>query len=76
MGTWVMAGITFREAARKKILWTALGAGLGFLALFAIALHFQIRDFDARSTSPFIRYQILSAMLMVVSMWLICSPSS
>lgn len=65
MGTWVMAGITFREAARKKILWTALGAGLGFLGLFAIALHFQIRDFDARSTSPFIRYQILSAMLMV-----------
>lgn len=65
MGTWVMAGITFREAARKKILWTALGAGLGFLGLFAIALHFQIRDFDARSTSPFIRYQILGAMLMV-----------
>ena len=65
MGVWIMAGITFREAARKKILWTALGAGLGFLGLFAIALHFQIRDFDARSTSPFIRYQILSAMLMV-----------
>lgn len=65
MGTWVMAGITFREAARKKILWTALGAGLGFLGLFAIALHFQIGDFDARATSPFIRYQVLSAMLMV-----------
>jgi Cu-processing system permease protein len=65
MGCWVMAGITFREAARKKILWTALGTGLGFLALFGIALHFQIQDFDARSTIPFIRYQILSAMLMV-----------
>lgn len=65
MGAWVMAAVTFREAARKKILWTALGAGLGFLGLFAIALHYQIRDFDARSTSPFIRYQILSAMLMV-----------
>lgn len=65
MGCWVMAGITIREAARKKILWTALAAGLGFLVLFGIALHFQIRDFDERSTSPFIRYQILSAMLMV-----------
>lgn len=65
MGFLVMAGITFREAARKKILWTALGAGLGFLALFATALHFQINDFDARATSAFIRYQILSAMLMV-----------
>ena len=39
MGCWTMAGITFREAARKKILWTALGAGLGFLILFGIALH-------------------------------------
>src|SRR5487761_344703 len=65
MGCWVMAGITFREAARKKILWTALGTGLGFLALFGIALHFQIQDFNARSTIPFIRYQILSAMLLV-----------
>jgi Cu-processing system permease protein len=65
MGCLVMAGITFREAARKKILWTALGAGLGFLLLFALALHFQIRDFDERATAPFIRYQILSAMLMV-----------
>lgn len=60
-----MAGITFREAARKKILWTALIAGLGFLALFGFAMHFQIEDFDARGTAPFIRYQILSAMLMI-----------
>ncbi|HKF52960.1 MAG TPA: ABC transporter permease [Candidatus Acidoferrales bacterium] len=65
MGCWVMAGITFREAARKKILWTALIAGLGFLALFGLAMHFQIEDFDSHGTAPFIRYQILSAMLMI-----------
>ncbi|MFZ0211888.1 MAG: ABC transporter permease subunit [Candidatus Acidiferrales bacterium] len=65
MGWWVMACITFREAARKKILWTALAAGLGFLAIFAIGLHYQIEDFGMRSTPPFIRYQILSAMEMV-----------
>jgi ABC-2 type transport system permease protein len=65
MGCWIMAGITIREAARKKILWTALIAGLGFLALFGAALHFQVRDFQARSISPFIRYQILSAMLLI-----------
>ena len=64
-GCWIMAGIAFREAARKKILWTALIAGVGFLALFGAALHFQIEDFDAHATAPFIRYQILSAMLMV-----------
>jgi ABC-type transport system involved in multi-copper enzyme maturation permease subunit len=65
MGCWVMARITFREAARKKILWTAMLSGLGFLVLFGIALHFQIEDFQTRATAPFIRYQILSAMLMV-----------
>ncbi len=65
MGWWIMTRITVREAARKKILWTALLAGLGFLALFAAAVHFQIEDFNTRSVPPFIRYQILSAMVMV-----------
>src|SRR5690348_1387191 len=60
-----MAGITFREAARKKILWTSLIAGAAFLALFGAAMHFQIEDFNAHATAPFIRYQILSAMLLV-----------
>ena len=59
-----MAGITFREAARKKMLWTALLAGAGFLGLFAIGLHFQIADFS-RTTPSFVRYQILSGMLMI-----------
>lgn len=65
MGCWLMAGITFREAARKKILWTALAAGLALLGIFGLGLHYQIDDFTARSTPAFIRYQILSAMLMV-----------
>jgi hypothetical protein len=59
-----MAGMTFREAARKRILWTALIAGVGFLALFGLGLHFQIADFSA-ATPAFVRYQILSGMLMV-----------
>jgi Cu-processing system permease protein len=65
MGCWIMAAITFREAARKKILWTALAAGLGFLAVFGLGLRYQMEDFGVRSTPPFIRYQVLSAMLMV-----------
>lgn len=65
MGCWIMAGITFREAAKKKILLTALIAGAAFLAIFGVGLHFQIEDFGARATAPFIRYQVLSAMLMV-----------
>jgi ABC-type transport system involved in multi-copper enzyme maturation permease subunit len=65
MGCWIMAGVTFREAAKKKILLAAAIAGLAFLAIFAIGLHYQIQEFGTRSTPPFIRYQILSAMLMV-----------
>jgi Cu-processing system permease protein len=64
MNTWIMAGMTFREAARKRILWTALGAGASFLILFGIGLHLQVADFPP-TTPAFVRYQILSAMLMI-----------
>jgi ABC-2 type transport system permease protein len=65
MGCWIMAGITFREAARKKILWMALLAGIGFVGIFGLGMHYQMQDLLARSTAPFIRYQILDAMLMI-----------
>jgi ABC-type transport system involved in multi-copper enzyme maturation permease subunit len=60
-----MAGVTFREATRKKILWMALAAGAAFLALYATGLHFQIEQFNRISTRPFIRRQAHSAMLMM-----------
>ncbi len=65
MGAWIMAGVTFREAAREKILWTALIAGGGFLLVFGIGLQIQMGDFRTSAVSPFVRYQIVSAMLMV-----------
>lgn len=65
MGTWIMAGITFREAARRKILWTALILGLAFLAVFGIGLHFQMDDFQVHPLMPLLRYEVLSGMLMV-----------
>jgi Cu-processing system permease protein len=63
MGAWIMAGVTFREAARKKVLWMALAAGFLFLAAFGTALHFQVRDL-ARA-NPVFRRQVPNAMLMV-----------
>jgi ABC-type transport system involved in multi-copper enzyme maturation permease subunit len=65
MGVWIMAAITFREAARKKILWTALLAGAAFLLVFGIGLQFQVGDFRHSSVPPFLRYQVISAMLMI-----------
>jgi ABC-type transport system involved in multi-copper enzyme maturation permease subunit len=59
-----MAGVTFREAARKKLLWMALLAGSAFLALFGTGLHFQLKDFAAQ-TSPLIARQGVDALLMV-----------
>src|SRR5439155_25430836 len=63
MGAWILAGVTFREAARKKLLWMALLAGLAFLALFGTGLHYHMKVFTARSV--LIRRQVLNAMLMM-----------
>jgi ABC-2 type transport system permease protein len=65
MGAWIMAGVTFREASRRKVLWTALLAGLGFLVVFGLGLHYQMQDFNSRAVTPFVRYQVVSGMLMV-----------
>lgn len=65
MGAWIMAAVTFREAARRKILWTAFLAGAAFLTLFATGMHFQVKDLARFSVPPFIRYQVLSAVLQV-----------
>ena len=63
MGVWIMAGVTFREAARKKMLWMALAAGGAFLILFATGLHFQAKDFVAHGLSPVLRREISFTML-------------
>lgn len=64
-GMWIMAGVTFREAARRRILWTALLVGLGFLGVFGAGLRIQIADANARMVPPFLRYQILDSMLLI-----------
>ena len=63
MGFWIMAGVTFREAARKKMLWMALAAGGAFLILFGTGLHFQAKDFAAHGMSPVLRREISFTMV-------------
>ena len=58
-----MAGVTFREAARKKMLWMALAAGGAFLVLFATGLHFQAKGFAAHGMSPVLRREISFTMV-------------
>lgn len=63
MGAWIMAGVTFREALRKKLVWIALAAGIAFLALFGTGLHYQLKDFGDRSTNPLLRREVVRTML-------------
>lgn len=63
MGVWIMAAVTFREAARKKMLWMALAAGGAFLILFGTGLHFQAKDFAAHGLSPVLRREISFTMV-------------
>ena len=65
MGVWIMAGVTFREAARKKLLWTALLAGFAFLALFGTGLHYQVKDLARANVPALVRNQLISAVLQV-----------
>jgi Cu-processing system permease protein len=63
LGVWIMAGMTFREAARKKMLWMALAAGGAFLTLFGTGLHFQAKDFAAHGMSSVLRREISFTMV-------------
>lgn len=63
MGTWIIARVTFREAARKKVLWMALVAGIAFLALFGTGAHFQAEGLH--KVNPLIRREAQKTMLMV-----------
>ena len=65
MTLWIIARVTFREAARRKILWTALLAAAAFLFLFVTGMHYQVRDAHFTRVPPVLRYQILSSILQI-----------
>jgi len=65
MQLWIIAGVTFREAARRKILWTALLAAAAFLALFGTGMHFQVSNPHFAKIPPLLRSQILSDILQI-----------
>jgi ABC-2 type transport system permease protein len=65
MNIWIITRVTFQEAARRKILWTALLAGIAFLTLFGIGMHYNVRDLRAAKLPPVMRYQIFSTLQQV-----------
>jgi Cu-processing system permease protein len=63
--TLLMARVTFREAARRKILWIAAIAAVAFLALFWTGLHAMLKSMSP--TVPAInRREGFTMMIMMV----------
>jgi len=61
----LIAGLTFREAARKRLLLLAMLAGFGFLALYGAGVHFQNEDLQNRHIPAQIGRQEHSITLMM-----------
>jgi ABC-type transport system involved in multi-copper enzyme maturation permease subunit len=64
--TLLMARVTFREAARRRILWIAMFAGIGFLAFFWTALHFVTKHQSSRASLVEFREGIVMMTMMVL----------
>jgi len=60
----LMGTVTFREAARRKILWIAAIAGVGFLGLFWAGLHAMLHSM-APTASAVSRHEATGMMLMM-----------
>lgn len=64
--TMLIARVTFREAARRMILWIALLAGIAFLAFFWTALHFAMKHHSPHSSIVDLREGIVMMTMMVL----------
>jgi Cu-processing system permease protein len=64
--TLLMARVTFREAARRMILWIATLAGVGFLAFFWTALHFVIKHRSPHTSIVDFREGVVMMTMMVL----------
>lgn len=64
--TLLIARVTFREAARRLILWIAMLAGVGFLAFFWTALHFVMKHNSPHTSIVDFREGIVMMTMMVL----------
>ncbi len=64
--TLLMARITFREASRRKILWIATLAGIAFLAFFATALHYFLKQIRPNTPVINLREGVVMMTMMVL----------
>ncbi|KJS15424.1 MAG: hypothetical protein VR69_13400 [Peptococcaceae bacterium BRH_c4b] len=68
---WTIAGLTFKEIARKKILLITFVLSLAYLSLYGTALHYAYKQIDKMSPGVFesmVIPQLLTAGLFFASM--------
>ena len=64
MSTFVIARLTFHEAARRRVLLAALLLGLLFLAVYGIGMHYMVTDINRSDVRLINRNQIFNFLLM------------
>lgn len=66
MATWVIARLTFLEAARRKILLAALVLGLVFLVVYGLGFYYIQQEFERNPSGPSMlaRKEILSFLML------------
>lgn len=69
MGIRVIAGLTCREAARRKILIAALGLGLAFLALYGLGLYLVMSDTPFRVPNLPILRRVVTNFLLAMGLY-------
>jgi len=64
MATWIIARLTLREAASRKVLWAALILGIAFLALYGVGAYFIQREVIRESTAQPFKREMYNFLVM------------
>jgi len=64
MAVGIIARLTFREAASRKILWAALILGVAFLALYGVGVYFIQREIILEGTAQPFRREMYNFLVM------------
>ncbi len=65
----VLAGLTLQEALRRRILLAAAIGGAAFLALFAIGLHFMLREIGKEAGMAALERQVVLNMITLAGLY-------
>src|SRR4030066_1143142 len=72
MSVWLMASLTFREAARRRILLAALILGLMFLIVYALGFHYISRDIEIeQSTMGLLQLNEMRNFMLMAGMYVV-----